>query len=71
MEGGAAGFFVVDMKLPLCRLSIWNTNLVHKSYFSSRKNKAKCPSDAVEKPLSLLHCHNLCLLELHHVVKLE
>ena len=34
-------------------------------------NKAKCLLDAVETPLSLLHCHTFCLIGLHHVVKLE
>ena len=28
-------------------------------------NKAKCPLDAVETPLSLLHCHTLCFIGLH------
>ena len=37
----------------------------------SCKNKAKCLLDAVETPLSLLHCHTLCFIGLHHVVKLE
>ena len=34
-------------------------------------NKAECLLDAVETPMSLLHCHTLSLIELHHVVKLE
>ena len=34
-------------------------------------NMAKCLLDAVENPLSLLRCHTLCLIRLHHVAKLE
>ena len=34
-------------------------------------NEARCLSDVVEKLLSLLQCHDLCLIELDHVVKLE
>ena len=30
-------------------------------------NKARCLSEAVETPLSLLHCHTLCLIGLHQV----
>ena len=37
----------------------------------SINNNAKCLLDAVETPLSLLHCHTLCLIWLNHVVKLE
>ena len=43
-------------------------------YFLSQhlyKNKAKCLLEPVETPLSLLDCHTLCLIGLHHVVKLE
>ena len=36
-----------------------------------KKNKAKCLLDAIETPLSLLHFHTLCLIGMHHVVKLE
>ena len=36
-----------------------------------KPNKAKCLLDAVETPLSLLHCHTLRFIGLNHVVKLE
>ena len=35
------------------------------------EDKAKSLLDAVETPLSLFHFHTLCLIGLHHVVKLE
>ena len=43
------------------------------AYYEKRNvpNKAKFLLDAVEIPLSLLHCHTLCLIGLHHFVKLE
>ena len=44
-----------------------NTTVIDVVVLTECLNKAKCLSEAVETPLSLLHCHTLCLIGLHQV----